>query len=131
MKKYIALFENNNCDSYNVVIPDVPECKVKGVTYEDALCKAHEELERIASEGKRMPEARTFEEIKNGWEDWTDWKSSKDFTVEHIFLSEKISRKKLISITLETDLIERISLVTKNRSAFLAEAAERMLDDPA
>lgn len=128
-KQYIALFE---CDpevkGYGVVFPDLPGCVSMGDDYEDAVRMAHEALALYASDGEEMPEPRTFEQIKETWEDWGEWESKYNFTVEHIALLPLAGQKERFNVTLDANLVARIDRVAKNRSAFLAEAARRMLE---
>lgn len=127
-KRYIAFFERDpEVKIFSVIFPDLLGCVSQGDTYEDAVRMAHEALSLYA-DGKKIPEPRTLEEIQEIWKDWKDWKSKYNFTVEHIALLPLNGKKKRFNVTLDAGLVARIDRVTKNRSAFLAEAAQRLLE---
>ena len=132
-KQYIALFEDDpEVKGFGVVFPDFPGCVSQGDNYEDAVRIAHEALafhiQGMKEDGEPIPEPRTLEQIKETWEDWDDWKKNCDFTVEHIAVLPSTPASKRFNITMDETLLHRIDRVARNRSAFLAEAARRMLD---
>jgi len=130
MKKYIALIEfdesGTNC---GVVFPDFPGCISAGDNYEGAVRMAHEALAfhvaGMEEDGKEIPRPSTLEEIKASWEDWHEWKDT-DFAVAFISLLPRYENRRY-TISMDASLMAQIDAVTKNRSAFLAEAAKRML----
>lgn len=127
-KQYIAFFERDpEVKGFGVIFPDLPGCFSQGNTYENAVRRAHEALSLYA-DGEKIPEPRTLEEIQETWKDWKDWKSKYNFTVEHIALLPLNGKKERFNVTLDAGLVARIDRVTKNRSAFLAEAAQRLLE---
>lgn len=127
-KQYIAFFERDSeVKGFGVIFPDLPGCVSHGNTYEDAVRMAHEALSLYA-DGEKMPKPRTLEEIQETWEDWNEWKDKYNFTVEHISLLPLRGKKERFNVTLDAGLVARIDRVTKNRSAFLAEAAQRLLE---
>ena len=129
-KNYIALFEDDpEVKGFGVVFPDLPGCVSMGNDYEDAVRMAHEALALYACESAEMPEPRTLEQIRETWEEWNEWKEKRDFTVEHIALLPLTGQKERFNVTLDAGLVARIDRVAKNRSAFLAEAARRMLEE--
>lgn len=132
-KQYIALFEDDpEVKGIGVVFPDFPGCISVGDDYEDAVRMAHEALalhiHGMKEDGDPIPEPRTLEQIKETWEDWNEWKNSYNFTVEHIAALPLQPTSKRFNVTMDESLLERIDRVAKNRSAFLAEAARRMLE---
>ena len=127
-KQYIAFFERDpEVKGFGVIFPDLPGCVSHGKTYEDAVRMAHEAL-ALYADGEEMPKPRTLEEIQETWEDWKKWKSKYNFTVEHISLLPLNGKKERFNVTLDAGLVARMDRVTKNRSAFLAEAALRLLE---
>ncbi len=131
-KQYIALFEYNKEDKeVGVVFPDFPGCVSQGDDYEDAVRMAHEALafhiHGMKEDGETIPEPRTLEEIRDTWEDWDEWKKNYDFTVEHIAALPYKATSKRFNVTMDENLLYRIDRVAKNRSAFLAKAAEMLL----
>lgn len=129
MKNYIALFEEDpEVKGFGVVFPDLPGCISHGDDYDDAVRMAHEALSLYASDGEDMPEPRTLEQIKAEWEDWAEWEKNYNFVVGHVALLPLTGQKERFNVTLDAGLVARIDRVAKNRSAFLAEAARRMLE---
>ena len=126
MKQYIALIEldGKNC---GVVFPDLPGCISVGDDYEDAVRMAHEALSLYADDNNDMPQNRTLKEIKKTWEDWEDWKDT-DYAVAFITALPLRKQAKRVNIMIDEGLLASIDMVTTNRSAFLSDAARRMLE---
>jgi predicted RNase H-like HicB family nuclease len=134
MKQYIALFEYmEGEEGYSVVFPDFPGCISGGDSYEEAIRMAHEGLSfHVASmkaDGDPIPAPRTLEEIKATWEDWAEWEKEYKFLVGLVTLLPLRDISKRVNVTLSEKLLARIDLVTNNRSAFLEDAARRMLEE--
>jgi predicted RNase H-like HicB family nuclease len=129
MKQYIALVELDE-KSYGVVFPDFPGCATVGTSYENAVQMAHEALaghvECMQEDGYPIPAPRSLEEIEKTWEDYGDWKDSK-YAVSYIALIPNHATKKY-TISMDASLMARIDAITKNRSAFLATAAQKYLE---
>lgn len=131
-KQYIALFEfEDGQNGYSVVFPDFPGCVSAGDDFNDAVRMAHEALalhiSAMKADGEKIPEPRTLEEIKNTWPDWQEWVNNYKFLVGYVAaIPDHYTRK--YTISMDSELMDRIDTVTKNRSAFLAEAARRILD---
>lgn len=131
MAKYIALFEQDEgADLIGVVFPDLPGCFSAGKDYEDAVRNAHEALsahiEALKEDGDEIPAPRTLKQIQKEWEEWDEWKNSYDFTIAYInYYPRPISKK--YTVFMDTNLMAQIDEVTKNRSAFLTEAAKAAL----
>lgn len=130
--QYIAFIEFDtevgaNC---GVVFPDFPGCTSGGNNYADAVRAAHEALSGhvacMEDAGEKIPAPSTLEDIKANWPDWGEWEGT-DFTVAFITLLPQHENKRY-NISMDAALMAQIDAVTKNRSAFLAEAAKRMLD---
>ena len=132
MKKYIALFEYDENGGFGIVFPDLPGLATMGDDYDDAYRMAHEglafHLEGMAEDGYPIPKPRTFEQIKAEWEDWKNWENNYKFLVVPIAVLPSSEKSVRINVMLPEGTLRRIDAVSKNRSAFLANAAERMLD---
>ncbi len=132
MKNYIALFEENGKGGYGVVFPDFPGLISAGDNYDDAVRMAHEGLSGhvavMVADGEPIPEPRSLEQIKREWEDWAEWEKEYKFVVGYVTLLPLKTRAKRVNVMIDEYLLSRIDRVTDNRSAFLSEAARRMLD---
>ena len=131
MKQYIS-FISTDGPAFSVVFPDFPGCITAGKSYEDAVRMAHEALsghvECMKDSNLDIPEPRSLDEIKSFWEDWEDWKDSEYITSLISLIPSHETRK--YTISMDSSLMARIDGVTKNRSAFLAKAAEEYLGSP-
>jgi predicted RNase H-like HicB family nuclease len=128
MKQYIA-FIGTDGPTLNVVFPDFPGCISVGSDFEDAVRMAHEALsghvECMKDARLQIPEPSSLDEIRRNWEDWRDWKDS-EYTTALIALVPSHETRKY-TISMDSSLMARIDAITKNRSAFLAKAAEEFL----
>ena len=128
MKQYIA-FISMDGPTFSVVFPDFPGCISAGKNFEEAVRMAHEALsghvECMKNAFLKVPEPRSLEQIKKSWEDWTDWKKS-EYTAAIIALVPAHKTQKY-TISMDSSLMARIDAISKNRSAFLARAAEELL----
>jgi len=134
MKKYIALFEyENNNSGFSVVFPDLPGCYSAGDDFDDTFRMAHEalafHLEGLVMENMQIPEPRSLEKIKLEWEDWKEWEKNYSFLIVPITAYPVNEKSVRVNVMLPERTLHRIDAVSKNRSAFLASAAERMLDN--
>ena len=134
MKKYIALFEyEDKMNGLGVVFPDLPGCFSAGDDYDEAYRMAHEalafHLDGLALEGMQIPEPRSLEKIKIEWEDWDEWEKEYPFLVVPIAVFPVTEKSVRVNVMLPEGTLRRIDAVSKNRSAFLASAAEQLLDD--
>jgi predicted RNase H-like HicB family nuclease len=129
MTQYIALLHKNGRKGYGVSFPDFPGCVSAGNTIEDALREAAEALalhvEGMRDDGDKIPKPRTLEAIRKGNEDWIDLKDAIIATVALLPPQGKALR---VQVTIDERLLARIDAVTKNRSAFLAQAALQILE---
>jgi len=128
MKQYIA-FISTDGPVHSVVFPDFPGCVSAGKNYEDAIRMAHEALsghiDCMQEASLKIPEPSSLEKIKKNWKDWADWKNSEYITTLIAHVPSHETRK--YTISMDSSLMARIDAVTKNRSAFLARAAETIL----
>jgi len=128
MKQFIAFINIDN-PTFSVVFPDFPGCISAGNDFEDAVRMAHEALsghvECMKDANPEIPEPSSLERIKLNWIDWKDWKNS-EYTTALIALVPSHETRKY-TISMDSSLMARIDAVTKNRSVFLAKAAEEFL----
>ena len=133
MKRYIALFEYDGGPGYGIVFPDLPGLFSGGDSYDDAYRMAHEGLafhvEMLEADGDPVPEPRTLERIKAEWEDWPEWEARYKFLVVPVSLLPVGEKSVRVNVMLPEGVLHRIDAVSKNRSAFLTNAAERLLDE--
>ena len=134
MKKYIALFEYNEGErGYGVIFPDLPGLASAGDSYDEAYRMAHEglalHLEGLAEEGFSIPEPRTMEQIKAEWEDWAEWEENYKFLVTPIAVIPAHEKTIRVNVMLPEATLHRIDRVSRNRSAFLTNAAELLLSE--
>jgi len=134
MKNFIALFEQGQNGGYSVVFPDFPGVVTAGDSFEETMRMAHEALafhvEGLRSDGEPIPEPRFLEEIEATWEDWAEWEADGDFLVVPIALLPAPQKSVRVDAMLPERLVARIDAAYKNRSAFLAAAAERFFEEP-
>lgn len=125
VKNYIALFESGESGGFSVVFPDFPGCVSAGDNYKEAYDMAIDALV-CHTDGEKIPEPRTLEQIKETWEDWGEWERDGNFLVVPIplLLEPKAQR---INITLPADLLFEVDKRTKNRSGFIAKALRAYL----
>ncbi len=86
-------------------------------------------LEGLEAEGYSVPEPRTLEQIMTEWEEWAEWEKNYKFLVVPIAAFPANEKSVRVNVMLPEGILRRIDAVSKNRSAFLAYAAERMLDE--
>lgn len=129
MTTYIALFEyEQGKQGFSVVFPDFPTLITSGDTYEETLQMAHEALaghiEVLQDYNEQMPEARTIEQIQKTWEEWEEWEENYTFLVVPITAFLWSKKSKAINVELEEHLLERLDMVTSNRSEFINRVLE-------
>jgi predicted RNase H-like HicB family nuclease len=128
MPQYIALLHKRRRKGYGVSFPDFPGCTAIGDDLENALREAAEALafhvEGMREDGQKVPKPRTIEQIRADREDWIEWE---DAIVATVPLLPPEGRRLRVQITMDERLLSKIDAVSKNRSAFVSEAARRML----
>ena len=127
---YVALVHkaNKKSTTYGVMFPDFPGCVSAGSTLNKALENARVGLvfhmEGLLDMGQRLPEPTSLEQILADPE-------NKDTTPCFIHLVPPIGHLKRVNISIDAGLLAEIDhaakLRRKNRSEFLAEAAQQML----
>jgi predicted RNase H-like HicB family nuclease len=131
-KNYVALLEfDAETGKYGLVIPDVPGFTTVGDSYADAVRNATEgladHLEILKESGGDIPEARTMEEIRGEWVGWKDWTRNVKELITALIPAIPIFGTTKVLVSMDSGLVARIDRVARNRSAFLASAAEYML----
>lgn len=119
-----AIVERGDGPGYSVFFPDLPGLASAGDTLQQAAQNAEEalrgHLEAMAEEGLEIPAPRELDAIERDPE--------VDEAARILVRAElRSSRAIRVNVTLPEDLLRRIDERTKNRSGFLAEAAERAL----
>jgi predicted RNase H-like HicB family nuclease len=129
MTQYIVLLHKNGRKGYGASFPDFPGCVSGGTTVEDTLREAAEALalhvDGMLEDGQKIPKPRSVEAIHQAGQDWVDLEDALVATVPLLPASGKAVR---VQVTIDERLLARIDAVTKNRSAFLAQAATEILD---
>ena len=129
MTQYIALLHKTERKGYGVSFPDFPGCVTVGRTVEDALREGAEvlafQVDGMREDGIKIPKPRTLEAIREAKQDWVEME---DAIVATVPLLPPQGRALRVRVTMDERLLARIDAVTKNRSAFLAWAALRVLE---
>ena len=129
MTQYIALLHKNGRKGYGVSFPDFPGCVSAGKTIEDSLRESTEALalhvEGMREDGKKLPNPRSVDAIRQAREDWVDLQ---DAIIATVPLLPSPGKSVRVQLTIDERLLARIDAVAKNRSAFLAQAAALVLE---
>jgi predicted RNase H-like HicB family nuclease len=129
MKEYIAFFEyENENTAIGVVFPDLEGCFSAGDDFDDAFRNAHEALSLYADGNEEMPEPRTLEKIKEEWADWAEWENNYKFYIGKVALYPLRFKTRKFNVSIDERLVRRIDRITTNRSAFIVEAIEQLLE---
>jgi predicted RNase H-like HicB family nuclease len=121
---FTAIIEGDRESGYSVFFPDLPGLASAGDTLQHAAEQAREGLELhiegMLEDGDAIPTPTALEDIS----DDPDVKEAARVLVPVSIPSTHTVR---VNITLPEDLVERIDKVARNRSRFLADAAEKAL----
>jgi predicted RNase H-like HicB family nuclease len=124
MTSYIGLIRKDADSDFGVDFPDFPGCVSAGTTLDEARRMAQEALELHVSgmveDGEELPAPHSLEAIMADPENG-------DAVAFLVTLREPADRAVRVNITLPERLLRRIDERVKNRSAFLARAAEKAL----
>jgi predicted RNase H-like HicB family nuclease len=124
MENYIALIRKDPDTSYGVDFPDFPGCVSGGETLDEALENAREALvlhvEGMLEDGQAVPSPSTVDAV-------IDDPHNRDALAVVVELPRIKGRAVRVNITLDEHLLRKIDTVTRNRSAFLTDAAEAEL----
>lgn len=131
MQYPIVIHKDQNSD-YGVIVPDLPGCYSAGSTIDEARENAVEaiecHIEGLLIDGEKIPSPKNFEyyavkkEYKNGvW------------VLVTIDLTKLSGKSRRLNITLPERVLKYIDKYTEthggNRSAFLADAAMRLINN--
>jgi predicted RNase H-like HicB family nuclease len=113
---YVAIIETDDNGGYSVFFPDLPGCVSAGETIEEAFAAAEEALNGhlavMAEHGEEIPASTPFDQV----------------TIEpDIQVAAKILVPAELPGRTVRILLARIDSLTANRSAFLSDAARRLL----
>ncbi|MBN9525436.1 MAG: type II toxin-antitoxin system HicB family antitoxin [Alphaproteobacteria bacterium] len=128
MTYYVALIHKDADSEYGISFPDFPGCVSAGATVDEAVRGGAEALalhvEGLREDGAPVPAPRDLAEIRAAGDDWIVWEGAVAVLVP---LLPPEGRAVRVNVTLDAQLLARIDAVSRNRSGFLAEAAERLL----
>jgi predicted RNase H-like HicB family nuclease len=126
MKNYVGIIQKEK--KYGIVFPDFPGCVSFGDTIEEVYKNGIEALSLhingMMEDNDLIPEPRTIEEIKKTSEEWYDFEDAIFLYIPYIQEQNKVVR---INISINQGLLNKIDTITKNRSAFLSEIAEKYI----
>ena len=124
MTSYIGLIRKDADSDFGVDFPDFPGCVSAGATLEEARRMAQEALELhvggMVEDGDALPVPSSLETIMAD-------PQNADAVAFQVTVPGAADRTVRVNITLPERLLRRIDERAKNRSAFLARAAERAL----
>jgi predicted RNase H-like HicB family nuclease len=133
MIRYIALFHTSPDGGWGVMFPDFPGCISAGDTYEEAMKSGMEALSGhvalMRADGDPIPTPRSLESIRAEAEDWIEWDGAITGLVPLLPPSGTVR----LNISMDQRLLTRIDAAAHERamtrSTFLAEAAQRAMDE--
>ena len=124
MTSYIGLIRKDIDSDFGVDFPDFPGCVSAGDTLDEARRMAQEALKLhvggMVEDGEKLPTPSRLDAIMADAE-------NADAVAFLVTLPEPADRTVRVNITLPERLLRRIDARAKNRSAFLARAAEKAL----
>ena len=124
MTSYIGLIRKDADTDFGVDFPDFPGCVSAGATLDEARHMAQEALELhvcgVLEDGEALPVPSSLEAVMADPE-------NADAVAFLVSVPEAADRAVRVNITLPERLLRRIDERAKNRSAFLARAAEKAL----
>ena len=126
MTSYFGLIRKDTDSDFGVDFPDFPGCISAGTTLDEARRMAQEVLELhvggMIEDGEALPVGSCLETIMGDPE-------NADAVAFVVTVPEAADRTVRVNITLPERLLRRIDERAKNRSAFLARAAEKALSE--
>jgi predicted RNase H-like HicB family nuclease len=124
MTSYIGLIRKDADSDFGVDFPDFQGCVSAGATLDEARRMAQEALELhiggVLEDGEVLPVPSSLEAVMADPE-------NADAVAFLVSVPEAADRTVRVNITLTERLLRRIDERAKNRSAFLAPAAEKAL----
>jgi predicted RNase H-like HicB family nuclease len=119
-----AIVESGSEPGYSVFFPDLPGLASGGDTVQEAALNAEEGLrahiELMAEEGLDIPKASDLDAVKVDLD-------IKEVARILVGVDTPATRALRLNVTLPEELVRRIDAASKNRSGFLAQAAELVL----
>lgn len=131
MRRYIALLDHDAIGGYGVAFPDFPGCVSAGKDLAEAadqgVLALRLHVEGMVEDGEAIPAPRSAEELRKLMPDWFE-----DAIIVLVpLLPPRIGAERL-NISLDRNLVHEIDAAAKalgmNRSAFLGEGAQRLLE---
>ena len=126
MTSYIGLIRKDTDSDFGVDFPDFPGCISAGTTLDEARRMAQEALELhvggMIEDGEALPVGSSLETIMADPE-------NADAVAFVVTVPDAADRTVRVNITLPERLLRHIDERAKNRSAFLARAAEKALSE--
>ncbi|MCA3280539.1 MAG: type II toxin-antitoxin system HicB family antitoxin [Roseomonas sp.] len=132
MSDYIALIHKEPGSDYGVSFPDFPGCVTAGVTLDEARREAQEALalhiDDMIDDGEAMPEPSSLEAVMAERE-------NRDAVAFLVPAPARQARAVRVNVTLPEDVLAEVDRAAGSqglsRSAFLARAARRAMNDAA
>jgi predicted RNase H-like HicB family nuclease len=132
MSDYIALIHKEPGSDYGVSFPDFPGCVTAGVTLDEARREAQEALalhiDGMIEDGESMPEPCSLEAVMAERE-------NRDAVAFLVPAPARQARAVRVNVTLPEDVLAEVDRAAGSqglsRSAFLARAARRAMNDAA
>ena len=124
MRYYVALIHKEAKSDFGISFPDFPGCISAGSTLQEALAMGAEALaghiEAMVEAGLKVPAPSSMDRVMARRE-------NRDGVAVMVADSEIGDEPERVNVMLPRRLLRRIDAATKNRSRFLAEAAEEKL----
>lgn len=124
MRYYVALIHKETKSDFGISFPDFPGCISAGSTLQEALAMGAEALaghmEVMIEEGEKIPEPTRLDKVMAK-------KANRDGVAVMVAEPDLGGEPERVNVMLPRRLLRRIDAATKNRSRFLAEAAEEKL----
>lgn len=125
MAAYIGLIRKDRDSDFGVDFPDFPGCVTAGATLEEARAMATEALalhvRGLSEDGDKLPEPSSLDAVM------ADPNKSDAVAFLVTAPEEEMEHGVRINIILPEPLLRRIDARARDRSAFLARAAEKAL----
>ncbi|MDE1967836.1 MAG: type II toxin-antitoxin system HicB family antitoxin [Alphaproteobacteria bacterium] len=125
MRHYIGLIHKEAESDFGISFPDFPGCVSAGSTLDEALAMGREALEGhievMAEAGEPIPEPSDVDTVMQDPE-------HRDGVVVLVPAPDLSGKAVRVNVTLPEGLLQRIDEAAPNRSRFLAEAAEKLLE---
>lgn len=125
MRHYIGLIHKEAESDFGISVPDFPGCVSAGSTLDEALAMGREALEGhievMAEAGEPIPEPSDIDTVMQDPE-------HRDGVVVLVPAPDLSGKAVRVNVTLPEGLLQRIDEAAPNRSRFLAEAAEKLLE---